>query len=123
MRNNIYFYIHPKTVWDTIKYEIELSIINGTYGVGDKVPSINEIHSTYNISKNTAVKVLESLISDEILSKKKGIGYFVLPNAKEKLIKRRKLEFKNNLINIVEVAKKIGYEKDELMTLINDNWG
>lgn len=115
MRNTKYNYKHPYTVWENIKTDIETAIIKDVYGIGEKIPSINEICQEYKVSNNTAVKVLESLRNDEIILKKRGVGYFVKPYSKEVLTKKHKDEFISSLKKTIELGKRLGYEDKELL--------
>lgn len=121
MRNTKYNYKHPYTVWENIKSDIETDIIRDVYGIGEKIPSINDICQEYKVSNNTAVKALESLRNDGIILKKRGIGYFVKPYAKEILIKKHKDEFVDSLIKTIELGKRLGYEDKELLNEFKKN--
>lgn len=115
MRNITYNYKHPHTVWEDIKSDIENDIVNNVYKTGCKVPSITQISQKYEVSNNTAVKVLESLRNDAIILKRRGVGYFVMPYAKDKLLKKKKQEFKTKINHLVLVARSIGYTKEDLV--------
>lgn len=118
MRNTLFDYKHPFTVWEEIKSNIEIDIINNVYNVGEKVPSINQISQDYNVSSSTAVKVLESLRNDDTILKKRGIGYFVMPYAKDKLIKKHRTDFNSRIVQVVLMAMEMGYQKDEFTSTV-----
>jgi len=118
VRNNTFDYKHPFTVWEEIKTDIEIGIINNVYNVGEKVPSINQISQDYNVSSSTAVKVLESMRNDDTILKKRGVGYFVMPYVKDKLIKKHRTDFNSRIVQMVLMARKIGYQKDEFTSTV-----
>lgn len=104
--------------WTGVKKDIEFKIINGEYIAGEKIPPIREIAEKYNIGISTAQKVVDALEKDNIIYKKKGIGFFVRPYIKKILLKKQKIKLQKQLIEIIKEAKKIGiYE--ELMDTYN----
>lgn len=47
------------------------------YQKGDRIPSINEFRSTYNLSRDTVFAGLRELMSKGIIDSNHGVGYFV----------------------------------------------
>lgn len=123
MKNKDYNYIHPFTVWETVKNDLELNIINDVYKAGERFPSINDLVEIYNISVNTAGKVLDSLRNDNILLNKRGVGFFLLPFAKSKLLQKWDVDIDKKVEEIITSAKKIGYSKEKLLSAISEKWG
>lgn len=118
--------LHPKTVWKFIKDDLELKIINGELRNADKVPSIADLATEYNVSKTTAQKTLEDMYNDGTITKRKGIGYFVIPYTKKKLFVKHKQELITKMNECLKDAGKLGMSsndledfKDVLMSCIN----
>ena len=105
--------IHPKTVWTFIKEDIELQIIRGVLRSADKVPSISEIAESYDVSKTTAQKALEDMFSEGTITKRKGVGYFVIPYTKERLRAKHKLVLINMFNDCLLYAEKLDLTKDD----------
>lgn len=122
MKNREYVYTHPNTVWEIIRYQLEIDIINNIYKVGERVPSTNDLAKQYNVSVNTAGKALDFLRDEEIIMKKRGIGFFVLPYAKPKIIELLRKDFEGQLYDILRLAKVLEYDKDEIITTISEIW-
>lgn len=53
-------------------------ISNGTYKVGDLIPSESELMKTYQVSRATARKAMEMLANDGFVKKKRGLGTVVI---------------------------------------------
>ena len=68
-------------------------IIAGTYGDDARIPSVREYAVLLQVNTNTAVKAYEQLSRDEIIYNRRGLGYFVTPGAKEKIMVSRRREF------------------------------
>lgn len=99
--------IHPKTIWTFIKDDIELKIINSELKSGDKVPSISEIATTYDVSKTTSQKALEDMFDEGTITKRKGVGYFVVPYQKERLRAKHKQELVKKVDDCISYANKL----------------
>ena len=68
-------------------------IIAGTYGDDARIPSVREYAVLLQVNTNTAMKAYEQLSRDEIIYNRRGLGYFVTPGAKEKIMASRRREF------------------------------
>jgi DNA-binding transcriptional regulator YhcF (GntR family) len=72
---------------------LEDAILSGVYGEDDQVPSITEYAVAYRINPATALKGINILVDGGLLYKKRGVGMFVAPGAKEKLLRERREKF------------------------------
>lgn len=61
---------------------IKENIENGTFKVGGKIPSENELASRFGISRQTVRQAIGTLVSEGILVREHGSGTFVLPKNK-----------------------------------------
>ena len=68
-------------------------ILSGVYKDDDRIPSVREYAVLLEVNTNTAVKAYEQLAREEIIYNKRGLGYFVTPGARKKILKVRKQEF------------------------------
>ncbi|PSR57446.1 transcriptional regulator [Adhaeribacter arboris] len=64
------------------KYKLVVShvtdkIQSEEYSNGDRIPSINEFRSKYNLSRDTVFAGLRELVAKGIISASQGVGYFV----------------------------------------------
>ena len=99
--------------------QLEDAILSGVYDEGAQVPSITEYSVAYNINPATALKGINLLVDDELLFKKRGVGMFVSPGAREKLKRRRQEGFYDQkLLPVVRQAKSLDIEKEELKSMI-----
>ncbi|MFC3813033.1 GntR family transcriptional regulator [Lacihabitans lacunae] len=70
-------------------------ILLGELPAGDKVPSIRELAVQLEVNPNTVQRTYDFLQQIEIISTKRGIGYFVNDDALEKIIAYKKEQFIN----------------------------
>jgi len=74
-----------------IKQVIKKWIINDEIGMGKKIPSENELASSFHVSRLTVRQALSQLIQEGFLTSRRGDGTYVTDNAK--LLKSYNLEF------------------------------
>ncbi|TLV02112.1 GntR family transcriptional regulator [Dyadobacter luticola] len=69
--------IENKSKYKLIVSHVTDRIQSEEYGNGDRIPSINEFRSLYNLSRDTVFAGLKELISRGIIASNHGVGYFV----------------------------------------------
>ena len=77
---------------------LEDDILRQIYQEGEQVPSTNELARSFNINPATAAKGINLLVSDGILFKKRGVGMFVSPGARQTVQKKRQTAFYGSYI-------------------------
>lgn len=94
---------------------LEDAILSGVYREEDQVPSITEYSVAYKINPATALKGVNLLVDSGLLYKKRGVGMFVAPGAKEKLLQNRRQKFfESRLLPVVWEARALGLSPAEL---------
>lgn len=72
---------------------IEDDIVTGRLAEEDQAPSTNEIAAYHRINPATALRGVNHLVANGVLYKKRGIGMFVAPGARDRLLAARREEF------------------------------
>lgn len=101
-------------MWLEIKKQLELAIIKGTYKSAEKFPSINEIKDLYSCGNSTAQKVLNAMYSEGIITKQKGIGYFVKPFVQKQLLEKYVAEWEKRFIQDINEAKLLNISRTSM---------
>jgi len=68
-------------------------ILMGTWVLNEKIPSVRELAVSLQVNPNTVMRSYEFLQGIEIIMNKRGIGFFVMHDAKEKMKAYRKERF------------------------------
>ena len=68
-------------------------ILAGTYKADDRIPSVREYAVMLGVNTNTAVKTYELLAREGIIYNRRGMGYYVSPDAREQVLQQRRKEF------------------------------
>ena len=106
-------------IFQQIAEKIETTILDESLKVGDQVPSTNVFAKHYQINPATAAKGINLLVSQGVIVKKRGIGMFVTPEAREIILSKRKDEFYNDyILPLIQEAKRIDISEDQLMNWI-----
>src|SRR5690625_4822197 len=103
-----------------VKDYLENSIINGSIKEGERIPSTNEFAKYYNINPATAAKGVNELVSESIITKRRGVGMFGSEGARARLLEKRREKFYQNYVQPLKVeAQKLEILEAELIKMIN----
>ena len=95
-------------------------ILAGKYKDDDRIPSVREYAVMLEVNANTAVKAFDELSRANIIYNKRGLGYFVTPGAKERILDERRREFMDNkLPELFRQMKLLGIKKVEICNLLD----
>lgn len=87
-----------KTIFLQIAERVCDEILLEKYKPDERIPSVREYASIVEVNFNTVMRSFEYLQQAEIIFNKRGIGYFVSPDAKKRILAMRKTEFLENEI-------------------------
>ena len=103
---------------------IEKEIIDGTLLADQKVYSQYQLAELFNINPATAGKGLTLLLEEEVVYQRRGLGTFVSPNGREKLLVKRKGETLRGLISkLLDEAALLGVDDHNLLSMIETERG
>ena len=68
-------------------------ILCGKLQAEARIPSVREYGADIGVNPNTVMRTYEKLTADEIIYNKRGIGYFVSADAREKIMEAQRAEF------------------------------
>ena len=98
---------------------IETEIIDGSLQTDEKVYSQYKLAELFNINPATAGKGLTLLVDDGVLYQRRGLGTFVSPDGREKLLAKRKEETLRRLVKeLLNEAELLGVDEHHLLAMI-----
>ena len=68
-------------------------ILQGQYKAGERIPSVREYAATVEVNANTVVRSFDYLQGQDIIYNKRGLGYFVAPEGRDRILALRKEAF------------------------------
>ena len=96
-------------------------ILSGVYKDDDRIPSVREYAVLLEVNTNTAVKAYEQLAREEVIYNKRGLGYFVSPDAEEKIVATRRDQLMQGEMDyFLGQLKAVGITPAELQGLYSD---
>ncbi len=82
-----------KPIYLQIADRFSEAILSGSLKADERIPSVREYGAEIGVNPNTVMRVYEKLTASEIIYNKRGIGYFVAPDAREKILQAQQEEF------------------------------
>lgn len=108
-----------KPIYLQIAEWLENEILNKNLKEDERVYSQYQLADMFNINPATAAKGLNLLAEEHIVYKKRGLGMFVAPKAKEFILSKRKNQLLGQLIqDLVSEAKRLEVGENELLQMI-----
>ncbi|MHA6480635.1 GntR family transcriptional regulator [Paenibacillus sp. strain BS8-2] len=108
-------------IYQQIADGIKNDIVSGVLKEEEQVMSTNQYAAFYRINPATAAKGFQLLTDEGILYKKRGIGMFVSPQARESLLMQRRDRFFEEVVDkMAAEAKQIGIPLTEIVRRLED---
>ena len=108
-------------IFEQLKRQIIDFIAIGILNHGDQLPSVRQLASQLGINPNTVSKAYKNLEQDGVIYSVVGKGSFVMENIS--IIDSKKAEALKNISNSVELAVKLGVQKKEVSTIVDNVYG
>ncbi|MDD2507399.1 MAG: GntR family transcriptional regulator [Synergistaceae bacterium] len=107
-----------------LRQQIEEQILARALIEEDRLKSLREMAAEYRINPITAGNAVNALVEEGILYHKRGIGIFVSPGARAKIIASRKNSFiQESLEPSLRLAKNYEIPKEEVISKVHSVYG
>ena len=81
-------------IYDTICDQV----LSGALVPDGRIPSVREYGAQLGVNPNTIMRTSEKLTTDGIIYNKRGLGFFISQDAREKVLEYKKTEFVNETV-------------------------
>ncbi|WP_283135792.1 GntR family transcriptional regulator [Rhizohabitans arisaemae] len=106
-----------RQIADRIKADVLSEALKGD----EQVMSTNQYAAFYRINPATAAKAFQQLVDEGVLYKRRGVGMFVSPDAREALRSERRKSFFAEVVDpMVAEAKTIGVPLSQVIERIRE---
>ena len=113
-----------KAIYLQIADRIGDQILAGSLTPDGKVPSVRELAAEIEVNANTVARTYEYLQQSGVIYTKRGLGYFVSPDAKERIVaSRRDQLMQGEMDYFLGQLKAVGITPAELQQLYSDYLG
>lgn len=109
----------PEPIYVQIAQMIRAQVLAGELAEEEQVMSTTQFATTFRINPATAAKAFTGLVDEGVLYKRRGLGMFVAPGARERLLdQHRKAYFDDVLGPALAQADLLGIPTDELVAYV-----
>lgn len=97
------------------------SILSDRWPLNERVPSVREMAAELAVNSHTVLKAYEYLQSHGVIASRRGMGFFLEPDAKERVnADRREYFFDTTLADMFSQMDLLGIGIDEIIRHYND---
>ena len=108
-----------KPIYVQIAEWLEVEILNSNLKEDERIYSQYQLADMFTINPATAAKGLNLLADESIVYKRRGLGMFVSPNAKQFILTKRRKQILGQMIQeLVIEAKRLDVSERELIRMI-----
>ena len=93
-------------------------MLDGVLNDGDALPSVRNVSSEFRVNPITVSKAYQTLVDDNLVEKKRGLGMFVQTGAKKMLLDSEKKKFlEQEWPEIISRISRLGLSSKELRAI------
>jgi GntR family transcriptional regulator len=87
--------------------QIRDDVVSGVLGEEEQVMSTTQYATTYRINPATAAKAFAQLMDEGVVHKRRGVGIFVSPGARDRLLAGRRERFFTDVVGPVAAEARL----------------
>lgn len=111
-------------IYQQIADRIKDELLSGSIQEEEQIMSTNQYAGFYRINPATVAKAFHLLVEEGILYKKRGIGMFVSPNARQSLLHARRERFFEDVVDAMLIeAERLGISTEEIIRRLEHQKG
>ena len=97
-------------------------ILDGVLGEGDPLPSVRKVAADFQLNPITVSKAYQSLVDDDLVERRRGLGMFVRKGAKQALLKAERDKFlTEEWPHLKDRIVRLGLDPSELLNGVDKN--
>lgn len=103
-------------IYRQLRDRVVALILDGVLKEGDPLPSVRHVAAEYRVNPLTVLKGYQELVDGELVEKKRGIGMFVKPGARDLLLAAERRKFlAEQWPRVHATIQRLGLTPDELL--------
>ena len=103
-------------IYRQLRDRVVAMILEGALKEGDPLPSVRTVAGEYRVNPLTVLKSYQQLVDDELVEKRRGLGMFVKPGARQLLFQGERQKFlEEEWPRIHATIKRLGLKAEELL--------
>jgi GntR family transcriptional regulator len=103
-------------IYRQLRDRVVAMLLEGALSEGDPLPSVRNVAAEYRLNPITVLKSYQELVDEDLVEKRRGLGMFVKPGARELLLKAEREKFlSEHWPRIHATIKRLGLTPEELL--------
>ncbi len=95
------------------------AILTGDLSEGEAIPSVRRISVEHSLNPQTVLNATQTLVSQDVLEKRRGLGIFVKEGARQRLLDQElEIFITDEIPALTERARLLGVSTQEIVKLI-----
>jgi DNA-binding transcriptional regulator YhcF (GntR family) len=113
-------YSNNQFIFTQIADQICERVLSNQYLPDSRIPSVRELSTEMEVNPNTVMRSFERLQQHGIIYNKRGIGYFISPEAREKIHELRHFHLTEEVLpSVFREMSLLGFGIEELTKAFN----
>ena len=103
-------------IYRQLRDRVVAMILDGVLKEGDPLPSVRNVAAEYRVNPLTVLKAYQQLVDEDLVEKKRGLGMFVKPGARDLLMQGERKKFlSDQWPGIAATIQRLGLTLKELL--------
>ena len=109
-------------IYRQIRDRVMAMMLDGDLREGDPLPSVRQVAADLRVNPLTVLKSYQGLVDEQLIEKRRGLGMFVRPGARQLLLQDERDRFLNSeWPRVVETIQRLGLDPKVLLSSANNN--
>ena len=102
-------------IYRQLRDRVVALILDGALEPGDPIPSVRTVAAEFRVNPLTVLKGYQALVDENLVEKRRGLGLFVRPGARERLLSGERRKFlTEQWPAIAAIIRRLGLTPEEL---------
>ncbi|HLR87816.1 MAG TPA: GntR family transcriptional regulator [Wenzhouxiangella sp.] len=107
-------------IYQQLRDKTVAAILDGTLAEGEALPSVRQVAVDFKVNPLTVSKAYQSLVDDDLIEARRGVGMFVREGAQARLLKSGRRHFlETEWPRLAERIQQLGLSIEELLAKQN----
>ena len=80
-------------IYRQLRDRVVAMVLEGTLKEGEALPSVRQVATEYRLNPITVLKAYQQLVDENLVEKRRGLGMFVKPDARDLLLQGERERF------------------------------
>jgi GntR family transcriptional regulator len=103
-------------IYRQLRDRVVVLILDGVLKEGDPLPSVRNVAAEYRVNPLTVLKGYQQLVEEQLVEKKRGLGMFIRPGARDLLLEGERHRFlADQWPRVYATIQRLGLRPKELL--------